>query len=75
MVEGTGLENRRGFTPSVSSNLTSSAIKFKKIPKSKDLGIFAFQSISKKSYFLSALSCASLKARYSSKVSMASKHF
>ena len=29
-VEGTGLENRRGFTPSVSSNLTSSAIKFKK---------------------------------------------
>ncbi|AHE63873.1 hypothetical protein PMCN03_0408 [Pasteurella multocida subsp. multocida str. HB03] len=26
MVEGTGLENRRGFTPSVSSNLTSSAI-------------------------------------------------
>ena len=45
MVEGTGLENRRGFTPSVSSNLTSSAIKFKKIPKSKDLGIFAFQSI------------------------------
>ena len=29
VVEGTGLENRRGFTPSVSSNLTSSAIKFK----------------------------------------------
>ncbi len=26
VVEGTGLENRRGFTPSVSSNLTSSAI-------------------------------------------------
>ena len=46
-VEGTGLENRRGFTPSVSSNLTSSAIKFKKIPKSKDLGIFTFQSIKK----------------------------
>ncbi len=74
MVEGTGLENRRGFTPSVSSNLTSSAIKFKKIPKSKDLGIFAFQSI-KISYFLTALSWASLKARYSSKVSIASKHF
>ena len=29
VVEGTGLENRRGFTPSVSSNLTSSAIKFR----------------------------------------------
>ena len=25
MVECTGLENRRGFTPSVSSNLTASA--------------------------------------------------
>ena len=75
MVEGTGLENRRGFNALREFESHFLRHQIQKIPKSKDLGIFAFHSISKRSYFLTALSWASLKARYSSKVSIASKHF
>ena len=46
-VEGTGLENRRGFTPSVSSNLTSSAIKFKKSLSRKIWGFLFFSLFQK----------------------------